>query len=267
MPYPRAWLWVSLLLILTFPAFWPNYLSQLNAVEWQVHVHGVSAGLWVVLVIFQSWAIHAGHGAFHRTAGLATLILAPLFLAGGCLVVATMAVRPGPFTEMFGARLGLLDIVSVFAFAGFIYMALRHRRNVGLHSGWMVATIFLLINPTLARLFPAFIPGMTIRSVEELPRFAASVHLAQVIAIALAVFLYYSYRRHGRPMLVLVGVLFLQLVLFETLAESTWWKDVDLWIGATPPAILIAFGFGLGLVAVVAGWMSGSSRPAAPAPA
>ena len=267
MPYPRAWLWVAFLLVLTVPAFWRNYLGQLSEAAWQLHFHGITAGLWVLLVVVQSWSIHHGHSVLHRAAGLGSLVLTPLFLAGGCLVVATMAVRPGPFTELFGARLGLLDVVSVFAFAGFVFMALRHRRNVGLHSGWMVATIFLLINPTIARLFPAFVPGMTIRSVEELPRFAASVHLAQVIAIALAVFLYYSYRRHGTPMLVLIGVLFLQLVLFETAAESVWWKGIDLWIGATPPAILIAFGFGLGLAAVTAGWMSGNSRPRAAAPA
>ncbi len=267
MPYPRAWAWVALLLVLTIPAFWPNYLGQLNVVEWQIHVHGATAGLWVLLVILQSWTIHHGRRNLHRTLGLASLVLTPLFLAGGVLVVATMAVRPGPFTELFGARLGLLDVVSVFAFATFVFMALKQRRNVGLHAGWMLATIFLLINPTLARLTPGFVPGLTIRSLEELPRFAGSIHLVQILGICVAAFLYLRNRRHGTPMLAVLGVLVLQSILFETLALSAWWKGVDMQIGAMSPAVLASFGIALGAVAVIAGWTSGSERPAARAPA
>ena len=267
MPYPRAWLWVALLLVLTVPAFWPNYLGQLSVVEWQMHFHGVTAGLWVSLVILQSWSIHHGRRNLHKTAGLASLVLAPLFLAGGVLVIATMGVRQTPFYELFAARLGLIDVVSVFAFAAFVFMALRHRRNVGLHAGWMIATIFLLINPTIGRLFPAFVPGLTIRSLEELPRFASSIQLAQAIAIAIAVLLFFSYRRHGAPMLAVALVLVLQSILFETLGRSSWWADLHEHIGAISPAVLASFGIALGAVAVIAGWISGSSRPAAQAPA
>ncbi len=263
MPYPRAWLGVALLLVLAFFAFWPNYLGQLNAAEWQLHVHAVTAGLWVTLVILQSWSIHHGHRALHRTAGLSIFVVAPLFIAGGCLVIATMAVRPGPFAEIFAAPLGLLDAVSVLAFAWFVFMALKDRHEVGLHAGWMLATIFPLINPTIGRLFPAFVPGLTIRSLEELPRFAGSVHLAQGIAVAIAAYLFLRNREHGKPMLALLVVLIVQWILFPTLGYSAWWKSVDLQIGALSPAVLMSTGLLLGAFAVVAGWMFGSTRTAA----
>jgi len=263
MPYPRAWLWVTALLVLTVPAFWPNYLGQLGAAEWQIHVHGVTAGLWVLLVVLQSFTIHHSRRSLHRVAGLASLLLAPAFLAGGVLVIATMAVRPGPFTELFGARLGLLDVISVLGFAGFVFLALKHRRNVGLHASWMLATVFPLINPTIARVFPAFMPGLTIRSIEDLPRFSGSVHLAQAIAIGIALFLYLRYRRHGMPMLIVAGMLILQTVLYETLARSAWWSGMNSQIGAISPVILVAFGIALGAVAVVAGWKSGGSTGSA----
>lgn len=259
MPYAHAWLWVTALLVLTVPAFWPTYLRQLGTVEWQIHVHGATAGLWVLLVILQSWSIHHDRRSLHRTAGLASLLFAPLFLAGGTLVIATMAIRPGPFTELFGARLALLDAVSVLGFAAFVFLALKHRGNVGFHASWMLATVIPLINPTIARLFPAFVPGLTIRSIEELPRFAGSLHLAQVIAIGISLFLYLRYRRHGTPMLVVTGMLVVQSVLFETVARSAWWSDVHAQIGATSPAILAAFGAGIGTIAVVAGWVAGSN--------
>ena len=259
MPYPRAWIWVSVLLVLTVPAFWRGYLGQLGSVEWQLHVHGITAGLWVMLVVLQSYTIHHDKRSLHRTAGLASLILAPLFMAGGLLVVATMAVRPGPFAEMFGARLALLDVISVIGFAAFMFLALKHRRNVGLHAGWMLATVFPLINPTIARLLPAFVPGLTIRSIEELPRFATSVQLVQLLAIGISLFLYKRYRNHGAPMLAVAAMLVLQSVLFETVARSAWWAGVAAQIGATSPFVLMGLGITAGAVAVIAGWSAGGS--------
>ena len=131
----------------------------------------------------------------------------------------------------------------------------------------MIATIFPLINPTTSRLFAGFLPGLTIRSAEDLPKFADAVHLSQAIVVALAAFLYFSYRRHATPMLALLGVLILQWILFVTLAKSAWWKEIDLQIGAMSPAVLMSFGISLGAAAVIAGWISGSPRRATPAPA
>lgn len=267
MPYPQAWLWVTALLLLTVPAFWPNYLGTLSTVEWQLHVHGTTAGLWVLLVIFQSWTIHHGRRSLHRAAGLSSLVLAPLFLAGGVLVIGTLAARPGPFAELFGARLALVDATSVIAIAVFLFLALKHRRNVGLHAGWMLATVFPLINPTVGRLLPAFAPGLTITSLEELPRFADSVRVAQALALGLALFLYLRNRRYGTPMLAVAALLAVQMVLFETVGRSEWWAGVTAQIGALSPVVLAAFGVAIGAVAVAAGWTSGSARPAARVPA
>ena len=266
MPYPRAWIWVSVLLVLTVPAFWQGYFGQLGSVEWQLHVHGITAALWILLVVFQSFTIHHGQRKLHRSAGLTSLILAPVFLAGGLLVIATMAVRPGPFTELFGARLAVVDLVSVIGFAAFMFLALRHRRDVGLHAGWMLATVFPLLNPTLARLTPAFVPGLTIRSVEELPRFAGSIHLVQVLAIALAMWLYLRNRKHGTPMLVVAGMLVIQSILFETVGRTEWWSELHAQIGATSPFVLITLGVLVGTVVVAAGWKAGT-RASAPAQA
>ena len=259
MPYPRAWIWVSVLFVLTLPAFWRGYFGKLDAVEWQLHVHGITAVLWTLLVVFQGFTIHHGHRGLHRSAGLASLILAPLFLAGGMLVIATMALRPGPFMELFGARLAAVDLVSVVGFAAFMFLALKHRRNVGLHAGWMLATVFPLLAPTLAHLTPAFVPGLTIRSVEELPRFAGSIHLVQVLAICLSVWLFLRYRKHGTPMLVVTGMLVIQSVLFETVGRSEWWSEVHAQIGATSPFVLIALGTVTGAVVVAAGWKAGAT--------
>jgi hypothetical protein len=268
MPYRHAWLWVTVLLVLTVPAFWPNYLGKLGSADWQLHVHGVTAGLWVLLVIFQAFTIHHGKRHLHRSLGLASMLVAPLFLAGGLLVIASMATRSTPFYDLFAARLGIVDAVSVIAFAAFLLLALKDRRDVGLHAGWMLATVFPLINPTIGRLFPAFVPGLTIRSLDELPRFAGSVQLAQSVALGLALFLLFRYRRHGTPMLTVAVMLIVQSILFETAGRSAWWSNIHAQIGATSSPTLIAVGVVIGVVTIAVGWtLGGSSRRGAPIPA
>lgn len=258
MPYPRAYLWVTLLLLLTIPAFWPSYLGRLGGVEWQLHVHGTTAGLWLLLLIWQSWSIHHGRRAAHRSTGLAVLLLTPVFLAGGILVIGTIAGRAGPFPDLFAAPLVLIDLISAFAFAGLIYTALRYRSQVALHSSAMLATVLLLINPVVARVLMNYAPGLTIRSIEELPRFSTSIHIAQGFAMAIALFLFLRHRRHGRPWLVLAIVLAVQSALYQTVGFGAWWRGIADLIVAVEPALLASFGIALGGVVVAAGWTAGS---------
>ena len=82
MPYRHAHWYLLLLFPLTGLAFWPNYFGKLGDSPYAFHVHGVTASLWIVLLAFQSWAIHRRRNHLHRSAGLASLALFPLFVAG-----------------------------------------------------------------------------------------------------------------------------------------------------------------------------------------
>ncbi len=259
MPYPRAYIYVLVLLLLTFPAFWLNYYSQLSDVPWQFHLHGVSATFWMLLLIWQSWTIHHGKRDLHRNVGFTTFALTPVFLAGSLLVIGSMSAGGGPFRALFGTRLGLADVISFFTFAALVYGAFRHRRNVFLHSSYMLATPFLLASPVTSRLFPSFVPGLTIRSVEELPKFAGSFHLSQGLAIALALALFFRNRR-ATPFLVVAIVIALQSLAFETAGRTVIWADINEWIGTVPPLVLACFAGLLGIVATVFGWVNGRTN-------
>src|SRR5215211_6783064 len=58
MPFRKAWLYVLLLLGLTFVAFWPGYFSKLPVKKLAHHYHAASAVLWMILAIGQSWTAH-----------------------------------------------------------------------------------------------------------------------------------------------------------------------------------------------------------------
>ncbi len=255
MPYPRAYIYIFVLLLLTFPAFWLNYYSQLGDVPWQFHLHGISATLWMLLLIWQSWTIHHRRRESHRKVGLATFVLTPVFLAGSLLVIGSMAAGGGPFRAMFGTRLGLADVISFFTFTFLIYGAFRHRRNVALHASYMLATPFLLVSPVISRLFPSFVPGLTIRSIEEIPRFAGSFHLSQVLAIAVALLLFLRHRQ-ARPFLIVAIVIAVQSVAFETAGRTVIWSDLNGWIGTLSPLTLACFAVLLGIVATCFGWVN-----------
>jgi hypothetical protein len=156
MPYRHAWMFVLALLPLAGLAFWPSYLSQVATAPLQFHAHGVTATLWVLLLTAQSWSIHAGRRGLHRTLGLASLALFPLFLAGGMSIFIGMAQRfageLSPFYTLWAARLAWLDIVAVAGFAAFYFEALRQRRTIPLHAGYLLATAIFLLPPILGRL-------------------------------------------------------------------------------------------------------------------
>lgn len=254
MPYPHAFIYVAGLLLLTLPAFWPSYFSRLATVPWQYHFHGATAAFWMLLLIWQSWSIHHGQRRVHRTTGLAILALMPLFVAGSVLVVGTMSGGHGPFREMFGQRLVIVDLMAAAVFAGFVFGALRYRRNVGLHAGYLLATPFLLFGPVASRLIGNFVPGLTISSIEELPRFATAFHLSQMLAVATALWLYARNRGQGLPFLIAAVVLTLQSAAFETVGKTAWWSEVSGGLAKVPPLSLALAGIVFGIAVAYFGW-------------
>ncbi len=254
MPYPRAWLYLLLLLGLTGVAFWPSYFGKLDAVPWQFHVHGVTATLWMLLLVVQGLLIHGGRRAGHRLLGTSAVLLVPAFLAGGLLVMGTMAQGQGPFHAMYAHRLIAIDFLATLGFAGFVAAALARRRRVAEHAAWLMATPVLLLSPVLARLFTGFLPPFAMRGLEDLPRFAGSVHLAQLVALAMAIALALQARHHAKPYLWAAAVLVAQSLGFQFLGQVPAWTALCQAWGAMPPALQAAFGLVLGAAVVAWGW-------------
>src|SRR5215207_9817452 len=93
MPNRHAHWYLMALFPIAGLAFWPQYLSQVSTAEFEFHAHGVTATLWLMLLVAQSWTIHHDHRRAHRAVGMASLALFPLFLAGGTGIFIGMARR------------------------------------------------------------------------------------------------------------------------------------------------------------------------------
>lgn len=256
MPYRSAHWLILVLLGLTVPAFWPTYLSDLPSSRIELHIHGMTASIWMALLAVQSWAIHQRHRRLHRTLGKASLLLFPFLLVGFGLVEVSWAsnliARTSEMHMEYGARFGAIDLVAFFGTAYFYYMALRTRSNVQLHAGFMLVTAVFLIGPVVQRLVPLVLDILTDGQVE----WSTANHVRfgivfTLLALGVTAHLGSANMRPLREAALLTG---LQLLLWETLGVWSWWGHAYSEIGASNPFVAAGAAFLLGIALIIAGW-------------
>lgn len=263
MPYRRAWIFIAALIAATIFAFWRSYFGKLPGASMGFHIHGITASLWTLLLLAQSWTPHRGRMAVHRTLGRTTFVALPLFAAGSMAVFHSMAVATkagDPFYALWGAPLAAVDVPAFGAVVYAVGMALRHRRSVKLHAGYMLSSALPLVSPVFGRLFNQTIPGLVINGPQDFPMFGWSVQLANMSAGIIALWLWQRDPRVGAPWAAALAVIAVQIVGMEVVAEARAWRAAFLWVGTLPLTLLMLFGFLVGVAAVFAGWTMPARR-------
>jgi len=257
MPYRYAWLGVAALLVLALYVFWPGFISRLGEHGWAHHLHGITATLWMVLLIAQSVLVDRRDFTRHRWLGRSLLGLAPLFTAAGFMMLQTMTASERPFANTFGDALCFVDGLATLAFAAFCYAALANRRNPALHGGYLLVTPGLLVMAVVTRLpfFDDLLPDWTWQA-----RFSFTFDLAMVIVLVAALVMGLRHRRHPQPFVALGVVTLVQGIGFHTLGNWAPWNAVADAIASTPTAVMGLIGLAVGGFAVWHGWRSSTSR-------
>ena len=257
MPYRHAHWYLLALFPFAGLAFWQSYLSQLSTSSMEFHAHGISATLWLVLLVLQSWTMHSGQRPLHRALGTTSLALFPLFMAGGASIFFGMAdryVAGSPFHVLYAPRLAWLDFVGVGGFAYFYFEALRQRRKVHPHSGYLLATVIFLMPPIFGRLMA--IP-LGVRGPEDFDKLGTGFQIANVLVAAVAFAIAYRRGKHGRPF-ALAGILILvSAFLYQTVGGMPAWEALFA-RSAELPTMPFAVAAGLaGIGIAYAGWVAG----------
>jgi hypothetical protein len=262
MPFRQAWLWVLALLALTFAAFWPGYFSKLPAKLMAHHAHAASAVLWMILAVGQSWAIHSGHAAAHRKLGLATFVLFPFFLVAGMWVIHVEATTlAGDLTSIEGkqiAQFGFFDPLANVAFAVLFYCGLKYRHAIHLHARYMLGTLLFVIAPIGFRLLAMTIPFL---APEE--NFSYAMAGGNIIALAVALYLFRLAPQHGRPFAIAAWFIFAQLITFDTLGRIPAWAPIFGSVSQLNLPVLLALTGVVSIGIAWHGWIAGA-RPATP---
>lgn len=262
MPYSKAHWFMLALLPVTVLAFWPSYFGILRDAPLAHHLHGVTGTLWILLIAGQSFAVHSRRLPLHRSVGRLVFVLAPLLIGAFSLVTwagAQKSAAQHPFYEAFGRALLTGDSLLVFATALLVYLALRHRRRVQLHSALMIGTVIGLLPPILARVFNVYMPGLVISGPETLNRFGPSLLLSIVLTVALGILLALRYRPYGWPWWLASGITALLYLLYATLGQTALWSGVVAEIATWSPITVFAFGAVLGAMACALGWRHGQA--------
>ncbi|HEU5286061.1 MAG TPA: hypothetical protein VFU20_06065 [Sphingomicrobium sp.] len=267
MPYRHAPYYVLFVIAVIALGFWPSYFAKWGSVPWQFHAHGVAASLWVGMVLAQSIAVHKAQLPLHRAVGKSSLLLFP-FLIGGLAAIIdltgkTVVAGPDPVRTMFGSSFVVGLALAIAAYVLLYYRALKYRRKVWLHSGYMLATPLILFESPFGRILNGYLPGLAIRGPDDLHLIMPAILSSMALELAVIAAIWLKYRAQASPFLVAGGFIVAQMLTMGLLANSTLLQPVLVAIGQTPSAAVVLAGFAIGAATSWAGWQAGK-RPAVP---
>jgi len=160
--YRNFHLWMLLPFAITLLGFSFSYFSKLGDATFHQHVHGLSATFWYLLVLIQPWLITRRRDVKnHRLLGAVGTLLAGMVAASALAIipkniddVATLDPN-GFFNPTFAYFACIVDAMLISLFIVSVVMAIvaMKRRDLSGHVQWMMASVFAVLSPALARMF------------------------------------------------------------------------------------------------------------------
>ena len=264
MPYRHAPYYVLVCIAVIVAGFWQSYFSVWRGVPWQFHAHGVAASLWVLMVLAQSWTPHHCHLSLHRAVGKSSLLLFP-FLIGGLAAIIDLTgkgfvANNDPVRQMFGGEFLVGLGLAIAAYVTLYYRALKYRRKVWTHSGYMLATPLILFESPLSRVFGTWLPGLTIQGPQDFHRIIPTIEWAMAVELIVIAALWFSLRDRAKPFLVAGVFIVGQMLTMGLLNHNPILEAMLVVIGNLPSAGVVMTGFAIGAATSWAGWQAGK-RP------
>jgi hypothetical protein len=209
--------------------FWPSFVRPMGAQDLGHTIHGISATLWVVALIVQSWLIAHGKRAWHRRVAIAALLLLPVMCFSALHMVRVM-VTVSNMPQWLSSMLAFIDIPSITFLVLLVVLGLLNVRNPPAHKRYMAATVLLAMPPALGRLY--------VRVFEPHLNFVMSVHLAFVTVHLVLVCLIVSDWRSGesRQLAYPLSLAFFVAVhlLMTPVSATAGWRAFLSWFGNFP---------------------------------
>ncbi len=140
-------------LIIVFWGFSKSYFGKLDKTSLPYHIHGISATLWMIILIIQPYLYRINKLKIHKYLGWSTLVLVPTIILGGFEMMKLMIQNQENYPPNIVYRLAFIDAVTLLGFIIIYLLALFYRKNLKLHARFMVCTIFGPLNPALTRIF------------------------------------------------------------------------------------------------------------------
>jgi hypothetical protein len=263
MPYRHAHFFVGFVLLVIMTGFWASYFAVSGPIPLAFHVHAISSMTWLVLLIAQHLTIQRRANGLHRQMGRASFALFPFLILGFMMIINVTAERyaapEDEFTLLLGPSFWIGMGIAIAAYLTLFYLALKHRRNIKLHAGYMLATPLILFESPFSRVIDAYLPWMNFIGSEGPRNVLDTIVISDGMVTLFALGLYAMNRKHGAPWLVAAG--------FATLQAVAMWFAPDLPLlgrafdayAAVPAPVMLALGVVAGAAAAWLGWEAGKA--------
>lgn len=217
--YKNAHLYLTLGLVIVLLGFSTTYFSRLGEFALPYHIHGISATLWMILLIIQPYLFQKGKLKAHRYLGWFSLLLIPTIVICGIIMMRMMIQGQENYPPNLVYQLAFIDTCTLVSFALLYTMALIYRKKLKLHSKFMVATIFGPLLPALARMF-LFTFGIASNFNQSLTYSYLAIEIALLLII---------WKERNEKEIKLTYIPFLVFILIQHglmyySDEWTWWK-------------------------------------------
>ncbi|MFO6446545.1 hypothetical protein ACLBKU_05305 [Erythrobacter sp. NE805] len=256
---------MGFVLLVIMAGFWASYFGAERPVPLAFHVHAISAMTWLALLIGQHLTIQRRAHALHSQMGRASFVLFPFLILGFVMIInvtaANFARGDDPFADRLGPAFGIGMGIAIAAYLTLFYLALRNRRNVRLHAGYMLATPLILFESPFSRVMGEYLPWMNVIGSPFPQAILDTIALSDILACLFALTLFAMNRKYGAPWLVATGFMLLQ-------AAAMWFAPsipavrTAFGVYATiPPVNMMVIGVAAGAATAWAGWQAGKLRP------
>lgn len=257
MPWPRAHWYMLIVVAVTVFGFWESYFSSVAEGPWQFHAHGMAAGLWVLLVTAQSWTAQRSMLTWHAAAGRASLFLFP-FLIGGLAAIMDFSAKGfvhagGDARMAMGGAFFTGVVVAIAAYVTLFHAALKHRRDVWLDSGFLLATPVILWESPFSRLLLTQVPDLFSGVVPAIVWSLGS-------ALAFCVIVRWRVGPNGRPFTIAAGFIVADMIAMGLTGGLAPVRAAMILVSELPSSVMVGAGMALGAATSRAGWVSGK-RP------
>ena len=261
MPYSQARYLMLIVIGVLIVGFWPSYFAVTTTVPWQFHAHGVAASLWVLTVTAQTWTAHSKRQLpLHRAIGKASLFLFPFLIAGLAAITTVQAknwIEGEPLHLLYGPGFLVGTMVAMAAYVTVYYRALKYRRKVWVHAGYMLSTPLILFESPFSRAAAFVFPPFMVKGPADFPHVMASIEWSCAIELAIIAIIWWRVRERAKPFLVTAGFIVVEMLAMGFASKVDALKQFDTFIGHVPAMTVVLTGFAIGAATSWAGWQAG----------
>jgi len=218
--YRRAPIFLTIVFIIVIIGFSASYFGSFFEIESVYHFHAIPAILWVIILIIQPILYNSRKIKIHRIVGLASLLIAFLVFCGSLMIIDRMlkvSFEEMPINTPY--QFAFSSINLAIGFLVYVVLAYYNRRNIHLHSRYMISTVFFALVPGLIRVFGNMYP-LTLDQVTTL------TYSTSIIAIFIMILYDHKTGKVYLPYLILLMWFSLIPILFTSIHEWNWWKNL-----------------------------------------